>query len=155
MTAVMILLGRSYDFPKLDAQRKILLRFINQPAEEYFRRRSKEAKAIKKVIVDCNAGWKPEPAQNRKWNVCFIAEQLALLLAICQQVKMGKAVARDVKQQQTLRSESASGVPKNNSLKRTFIKLWIAYKKPLRNYVVGQRRGRRTPPNVLLLSIFS
>jgi hypothetical protein len=38
-TALPILSGRAYNSPD---QKKILLKFINKPAEEYFRRRSKQ-----------------------------------------------------------------------------------------------------------------
>ncbi len=55
-------------------------------------------KVFEKVIVDCKAGWKTELAQNGKWNVCFVTEQLAFLLALHQQVKKGKAAAHNVKQ---------------------------------------------------------
>jgi hypothetical protein len=41
-TALLILLGLGYNSPKLADQKKILLKFINKPAEEYFRRRSKQ-----------------------------------------------------------------------------------------------------------------
>jgi hypothetical protein len=41
-TALLILSGRAYNSPKLADQKKILLKFINKPAEEYFRRRSKQ-----------------------------------------------------------------------------------------------------------------
>ncbi len=38
--------------------------------------------AFNNIIRDCKAGWKTETAQNKKWNFCFIAEQLALLLVL-------------------------------------------------------------------------
>jgi hypothetical protein len=53
---VLILLDCSYDSPKLDAQRKILLRFIDQPTEEYFRRRSKQVIAFKRLLLIARQG---------------------------------------------------------------------------------------------------
>ncbi len=101
--------------------------------------------AFNNIIRDCKTGWKTEMARNKKWTVCVISEQLALLLVLCQQVEKAKEAARgDVKpqEQQTLCLESAleGGVPRNNSLKRAFRQLWNAYETPLRNYVVYERK---------------
>jgi hypothetical protein len=103
----------------------------------------KQATAFENIILDCKVGWKTEPARNKKWNVRFVAKQLALLLMLRQQVKKAKEMACcDAAQQRTFCSESASGggVPKNNSLKQAFNKLWNAYKNPLRNYVVAKKK---------------
>jgi hypothetical protein len=153
LTAVLILLGHLYESPKLNAQIKILFRFIDLPAEEYFRRRSKDVKAFEKVFVDCKAGWKTEPAQNRKWNVHFIAEQLALLLALRWQVKKVKVVERDVEQQRTLRSESALGEVSTRTIPSNAhsSSCGTPTKSPS-DTTLRQRRRRRTPSIVLLLS---
>jgi hypothetical protein len=39
--ALLILSGRAYDSLKLADQKKILLKYIDKPVEEFFRRRSK------------------------------------------------------------------------------------------------------------------
>ena len=79
----------------------------------------------------------------KKWNVRFVAEQLALLLVLRRQAEKAKK-AKEVEQQQTLCSESVSasagGVSKNNALKRAFSKLWNMYKTPLKNYVVAEKK---------------
>jgi hypothetical protein len=45
-TALLILLGHAYNFPKLADQKKILLKFIDRPAREFFRRRSNQVMAF-------------------------------------------------------------------------------------------------------------
>jgi hypothetical protein len=40
-TALLILSGRVYNSPKLADKKKILLKIMDKPTEEYFRRRSK------------------------------------------------------------------------------------------------------------------
>jgi hypothetical protein len=80
--ALLILSGRAYNSPKLDDQKKILLKFIDSPAEEFFRRRSKQVMTFNNIIQDCKTGWKTETARNKKWTVCFVSEQLALLLVL-------------------------------------------------------------------------
>jgi hypothetical protein len=40
--ALLILSGHAYNSPKLADQKKTLLKFIKKPAEEYFRKRSKQ-----------------------------------------------------------------------------------------------------------------
>jgi hypothetical protein len=60
-TAYTILISnRKYDGPKVDEQRKLLLRFINCPADDYFKRRSKEAKAFNELKAACKRGWSTE-----------------------------------------------------------------------------------------------
>jgi hypothetical protein len=44
MKAVIILSSRKFSSPNLESQHKILLNFINQPAHDYFRRNSTQAK---------------------------------------------------------------------------------------------------------------
>ncbi len=81
-TALLILSGLAYNSPKLDDQKKILLKFVDSHAEEFFRRRSKQVMAFNNIIRDCKTGWKTEMAQNKKWTACFVSEQLALLLVL-------------------------------------------------------------------------
>ncbi len=143
--ALLILSSCVYNSPKLDDQKKVLLKFINSPAEEFFRRRSKQVMAFNNIIRDCKTGWKTETSQNKKWTVSFVSEQLALLLVLRQQVEKAKEAARgdvEPQEQRTLCLESAleGGVPKNNSLKQAFRQLWNAYETPLRNYVVTKKK---------------
>ena len=133
VTAVMILSGRAYSSPTLADQQKVLLRFVDEPAEIYFKRNSTQASAFKNIMFDCKSGWKPGQTEaarmaniKKKWKVRFVAEQLALLLVLRRQVEKAKKEKEEIEQQRTLRSESASasagGVPKNNTLKRAFFK---------------------------------
>ncbi len=103
--------------------------------------------AFNNIIRDCKTGWKTETVRNKKLTVCFVSEQLALLLVLCRQVEKAKEVAHgDIKlqEQRTLCSESASegGVPRNSSLKQAFRQLWNAYETPLRNYVVTEKKKK-------------
>ena len=160
VTAVMILSGRAYSSPTLADQQKVLLRFVDEPAEIYFKRNSTQASAFKNIMFDCKSGWKPGQTEaarmaniKKKWKVRFVAEQLALLLVLRRQVEKAKKEKEEIEQQRTLRSESASasagGVPKNNALKRAFFKLWKMYETPLKNYVVAEKKREnatyRTP----------
>jgi hypothetical protein len=65
----------------------LLLNFVNQPAEDYCRQNSLQAKALGKIMNICKAGWKSELLRKKKWTVRFMAENLALLLVIRQQVE--------------------------------------------------------------------
>ena len=51
VTAVMILSGRVYSSPTLPEQQKVLLRFVDEPAESYFKRNSTQASAFQKYCV--------------------------------------------------------------------------------------------------------
>ena len=90
-TAFTILVSnRKYDGPKLDEQQKLLLRFINCPADDYFKRRSKEAKAFNELKAACKHGWKTETSRARVWTLRFVANKLALLLVLRRQVQKEK-----------------------------------------------------------------
>jgi hypothetical protein len=78
----LILSGCRFDSPNLEEQQKILFNFINQPAQEYFLGRSLQAKAFEELKIACKLGWKTEASRKRKWNVCFVAEHLTLLLVL-------------------------------------------------------------------------
>jgi hypothetical protein len=56
MTFTILVSNRKYDGPKLDKQQKLLLRFIHCPADEAFKRRSKEAMAFSKLKAACKHG---------------------------------------------------------------------------------------------------
>ena len=133
MTAFTILVSNhKYNGPKLDEQQKLLLWFIGCPADEYFKRRSKEAKAFNELKAACKHGWKTKTLRAKVWKLHFVANKLALLLVLRRQVqneneenKTNQAVARAQK--------SVRGTPKATGLKRALIKLWGAYKKSLKN----------------------
>jgi hypothetical protein len=82
MMAAIILSGRKFSSPNLESQHKILLNFIDQPAHDYFRRNSSQAKAFENLKGVINIGWSTEAARKKKWNVRFTAEYLALLLVL-------------------------------------------------------------------------
>jgi hypothetical protein len=81
-TGFLILSGRKFDSPNLEKQRKMLLNFIDQPAHDYFLSRSPQARAFEELKIVCKLGWKNQTSRKKKWNVRFVAEQLALLLVI-------------------------------------------------------------------------
>ena len=86
---LLILSGCRFELPNLAEQQKILLNFINQPAHDYFLSRLPQARAFKKFKIVCKLGWKASTvtSRNKKWNVRFVAEHLALLLVLRCQVK--------------------------------------------------------------------
>ncbi len=89
---LLILSGRRFESPNLAEQQKILLNFIDQPAHDYFLSRSPQARAFKELKIVCKLGWKASSvtSRNKKWNVHFVAEHLALLLELQRQVKKEK-----------------------------------------------------------------
>jgi hypothetical protein len=101
-----------YHALKLEDQQKLLKRFINEPAEEYFRRRSKHSKALNELKIAYNAGWKMEALRIKKWNLRFVADNLALLLVLRGQVK------KELEEQEANRKATWTGVPKATELKR-------------------------------------
>jgi hypothetical protein len=91
---LLILSGRRFELPNLAEQQKILLNFINQPAHDYFLSRLPQARAFEEFKIVCNVGWKASTvtSRNKKWNVHFVVENLALLLVLrCQVEKEKKA----------------------------------------------------------------
>ncbi len=89
---LLILSGCRFELPNLAEQQKILLNFINQPAHDYFLIRLPQARAFKELKNVCKLGWKASTvkSRNKKWNVCFVVEHLALLLVLRCQVKKEK-----------------------------------------------------------------
>jgi hypothetical protein len=81
---ILILSGRRFELPNLAEQQKILLNFIDQPAHDYFLSRLPQARAFEKFKIFCKLRWKASTvtSRNKKWNVCFVAEHLALLLVL-------------------------------------------------------------------------
>jgi hypothetical protein len=148
-TASTILVSnRKYDGPKVDDQRKLLLRFIDCPVDDYFKRRSKEAKAFNELKAACKRGWKTETLRVKVWNLRFVANKLALLLVLRRQVQKGNEENNETDRAVT-RDQSVRGTPKNTDLKRAFIKLWGAYEKSLKIYVTDEKKKanivHRTP----------
>jgi hypothetical protein len=158
-TAYLILVGRKYGSPLLDEQQTLLLNFVDQPAEDYCRQNSSQAKAFGEIMTICKAGWKTETSRKKKWTACFVAEYLALLLVIRRQVEKEKETRRaeEVNQAAT-RSGSASrtGVPKATKLMRAIRKLWAAYEPSLKLHVQAQKDAEsvvhRTPSLSLQLN---
>jgi hypothetical protein len=89
---LLILSGRRFELPNLAEQQKILLNFINQPAHDYFLSRSQQARAFEEIKIVCKLGWKASTVTscNKKWNVHFVVEHLALLLVLRCQVEKEK-----------------------------------------------------------------
>ncbi len=148
-TAFTILVSnRKYDGPKVDDQRKLLLRFIDCPVDDYFKRRSKEAKAFNKLKATCKRGWKTETSRAKVWNLRFVGNKLALLLVLRRQVQKGSEEDNESNRAIT-RDQSVRGTPKNTDLKRAFIKLGGAYEKSLKIYVTDEKKKanivHRTP----------
>jgi hypothetical protein len=94
LMGLLILSGRRFELPNLAEQQKILLNFIDQPARDYFLSRSPQAMAVEEFKIVCKLGWKASTVtlRNKKWNVRFVAEHLALLLVLGCQVKKEKEV---------------------------------------------------------------
>ena len=127
MTAFTILVSnRKYDGPKLDEQQKLLLRFINCPADDYFKRRSTEEKAFNELMAASKRGWKTEASRAKVWNLRFVADKLALLLVLRRQVQKKNQV-NETNQAVTRAQKSVRGTPKATDLKWAFIKIWGAY----------------------------
>jgi hypothetical protein len=115
----LILSGRRFESPNLAEQQKLLLNFIDHPAQEYFLSRSQQAREFKELKTVCKLGWKTSSvaSRNRKWNVRFVAEHLALLLVLRRQVEKEKEAGVEV--DQSTRS-ALTGVPKATPLKHAF-----------------------------------
>ncbi len=81
---LLILSGRRFELPNLAEQQKILLNFIDQPAHDYFLSRSPQTRAFEEFKIVCKLGWKVSTvtSHNKKWNVRFVVEHLALLLVL-------------------------------------------------------------------------
>ncbi len=92
----LILSGRRFDSPSLEEHWKILLNFIDQPAHDHFLSRSPQARAFEELKIVCKLGWKNETSRKKKWNVCFVAKHLALLLVLQRQVKKEKEARVEV-----------------------------------------------------------
>ena len=94
LMGLLILSGRRFESPNLAEQQKILLNFINQPAHDYFLSRSPQARAFEELKIVYKLGWKASSvtSRNKKWNVHFVAEHLALLLVLQCQVEKEKEV---------------------------------------------------------------
>ncbi len=73
-TAYLILVGRKYGSPLLDKQQSLLLNFVDQPVDDYFRRTSSQAKAFAEIMTICKAGWNAETSRKKKWTTRFVAE---------------------------------------------------------------------------------
>jgi hypothetical protein len=84
LMGLLILSGRRFELPNLAEQQKILLNFIDQPAHDYFLSRSTQARAFEEFKIVCKLGWKASTvtSRNKKWNVRFVVEHLALLLVL-------------------------------------------------------------------------
>ena len=142
--AVLILSGRKFKSPSLEAQSQLLLLFLDKPSSDYFKSRSSQA-----IIQDaCKSGWKTEASRKKKWSVHFVAEHLAFLLVLRKQVEKEKEV-QEASDRTTRSSLLSKGVPKANDLKCAFRKLWEAYDKPLKLCVQAEREAEnivhRTP----------
>ena len=128
--AYSILVGRKYGSPLLDKQQTLLLNFVNQPVEDYFRRNSSQAKAFAEIMTICKAGWNAETLRKKKWTARFVAENLSLLLVIGREVEKDKETRRaEVTNRAATRSGSApgTGIPKATNFMRAIRKLWAAY----------------------------
>ena len=91
-TGLQILSGCRFDSPNREEQQKILFNLIDKPAQDYFLGRSPQTKAFEELKIACKLGWKTETSYKKKWNICFVAEHLALLLVLqCQVEKEKKA----------------------------------------------------------------
>jgi hypothetical protein len=86
-TGFLILSGSRFDSPNFDEQQKILFSFIDQPAHDYFLSRSQQARVFEELKIVCKLGWTASSLASRKkkWNVRFVAENLALLLVLRRQ----------------------------------------------------------------------
>jgi hypothetical protein len=138
--AVLILSGRKFKSPSLEAQSQLLLLFLDKPSVDYFKSRSLQAIAFNKIQDACKSGWKTEASRKKKWSVRFVAEHLAFLLVLRKQVEKEKEV-QEASDRTTRSSSSSKGVPKANNLKRAFRKLWEAYDKPLKLCVQAEREA--------------
>jgi len=141
-TAYSILVGRKYGSPLLDKQQSLLLNFVDQPVDDYFRRNSSQAKAFAEIMTICKAGWNAETSRKKKWTTRFVAENLALLLVIHREVEKDKETRRaEVTNRAAMRSGSApgTGVPKATKVMRAIRKLWAAYEPSLKLQVQVQK----------------
>ncbi len=87
----------------------------------------------------------------KKWNLRFVANNLALLLVLQEQVK--KELEKQETNRAATRSASLTGTPKATDLKQAFIKLWNAYKKTIRYYVMAENEKEKVVHRTPSLSL--
>jgi hypothetical protein len=136
------LVGRKYGSPLLNKHQKLLLNFVNQPVEDYFRQNSSQAKAFAEIMTICKAGWNAETSRKKKWTAHCVAENLALLLVIRWEVEKDKEMRHaEVTNRAATWSGSApgTGVPKATNFMRAIRKLRAAYEPSLKLNVQAQK----------------
>ena len=69
--AVLILSGRKFKSPSLEAQSQLLLLFLDKPSSDYFKSRSLQAIAFNKIQDACKSGWKTERHCARRSGLCI------------------------------------------------------------------------------------
>ncbi len=97
----------------------MLFSFIGQPDHDYFLSRSQQAKAFEELKIVCKLGWMASSATSRekKWNVHFVVEHLAILLVLRYQVEKEKEARVEVEHSTC---SALKGVPKATPLKHAF-----------------------------------
>ncbi len=122
-----IFCGRAHKSPPMDKKRTMLLNIVSQPLEEYFLHGTRQAEDFQLLKKQCYAGWMSASNRSRVWTVPYMAEKLALLLILCDQVDSKKKV----------RASSCVGkASPMNDLKQAFRELFAAYSTSLKSYLV-------------------
>jgi hypothetical protein len=89
-------------------------------------------------------------SRKKKWNVCFVAEHLAILLVLQRQVKKEKEAQAEVEQST---HSALKGVPGATPLKRAFRKLWAFYEPSLKLYTQAERDAENVVHHTPSLSL--
>jgi hypothetical protein len=90
-TAVTVLSSRRQGTPSLATLREWLNIIVDQPATDFFRRNSEQARAFKISVLGCTT----KTAPTRRWTVNFVTDKMALLLKLNEQVVKEKK-AREI-----------------------------------------------------------
>jgi hypothetical protein len=141
--ALDIFSGKAHKFPPIDTKRTMLLDIISCPLEEYFLHGTSQATDFEKLKKQCHAGWTSALGRNWVWTMPYMAEKLALLLVLCEQVDSEKKVRA---------SSHAGRAPSTNDLKRAFAKLYTAYDKSLHSYLETKSTKANKPIHLLSLN---
>ena len=84
--AYSIFLERKYDSPSLPDMRDWLTVFVTEPLEDFFLNDSKQLENFKLLMQVSRMSNLSKTSCQKKWTSDFVADKLAILLVLCQQV---------------------------------------------------------------------
>jgi len=112
--------GQKYKNPALAKKREMLAALVVEPAKDFFESGTSLAKLYDKVKKICKPRqYSSDSARNREWTQEFVAQHLALLVALWSK----REAERKAPTRSSRSKRQKSTTPSNNNLKRAFKKL--------------------------------